>query len=117
MTTPNRTPKDAQDHIPFCADQGIPNLVGTPKKGFGAQSFRVTVPGAAVTYTLVFETEGGMDMADAAYRVEITNHTTQGTGIAPLADRTAKQLILRSVAAADVLEVLVTGTLKGQLVD
>lgn len=115
MPSPNKTPKNAADLVPYCADQGIPNLAGAGQRGVSVQRFQVIVPALAVAYTLIFVPEGGMDMGHADYHVQITNHTTQGTGICDPATRTAKQLEITSVLAADVLEVLVCGRLKGQL--
>jgi len=115
MPSPNKMPKNAADYVAYCADQGIPNLVGAGQRGVSAQMFRVIVPALAVDYTLVFVAEGGVDMADADYHVHLTNHTSEGSGIAALVTRTGKQLVITSVAAADVIEVVVCGKLKGQL--
>jgi hypothetical protein len=115
MPSPNRTPKNAADAVAYCADQGIPNLVAAGQRGVSVQRFQVVVPALAVAYTLIFVPEGGVDMANADYHVQLTNHTHQGTGICDPTTRTGKQLVITSVVAADVLEVLVCGKLKGQL--
>lgn len=112
---PGTLPKDARSQIPFCDDQGMANIMGCPRRGQSIQRFQAVVPGAAVQVTINFAAAGGVPMADALYTVMLTNHTTQGTGLSLPANRTAQDLIVTSVAAADVIEVLVIGPVAGQL--
>lgn len=115
MTANNRTPRDAKQAVVHCAEQGMPNLCGAARRGVSIQHFEVTVPGGAVQVALDFEALGGMRMHDALYTVQLTNHVTQGTGLSLVANRTAAGLLVTSVVAADVLDVLVIGQLAGQL--
>jgi tartrate dehydratase alpha subunit/fumarate hydratase class I-like protein len=106
--------KDAKDHIPFCQDQGIPNLVGTKSPGKSIQG---------LTYTMVlggvvdFEANGlsKMDVSDGKYQVIIQNHTDVGDEAAVAeADKLGHQFTITGPDADDVLDILIFGRLAGQ---
>jgi hypothetical protein len=106
-------PKNAADHIPFCKDQGIPNLVGSSKRGESIQHICTTMPADGI---IVFATFGLSNMANGNYAVIVTNHTDpadQATcaRVARLTDK----FTLAGADAADELDILVIGQLAGQL--
>lgn len=72
MATSN-LPKKAEDHIPYCKDQGLPYLVGAGSAGLAMQAKRVAMP---VDGNIVFADQGMQDMADDAYLVVLQNQST-----------------------------------------
>ena len=103
--------KDAKDYIPYCADQGIPNIPGTNKPGLSMQVLpEWSFPAGGV---LVFEDEGLMNMANAEYGVLVQNQTSAARP-ATVA-KTATGCTLTGPNAADVLDIVITGKLQGQL--
>lgn len=104
--------KNANDLIPYCQDQGIPNLVGTPESGMSVQHIQVTMPADGI---IVFADHGAVDMANEFYGVDIHNHTGANHGIVPTADRKVNQITITGPTTGDVLDIFLFGALKGQL--
>ena len=111
----SRTPKDAEDHIPFCKDQGLHNLCGAGTRGVSIQ----VIPGhvtASDPETLTFADLGLMDMADADYAVFGQNQTDVADQ--PYFDaKAAGSFQMNGPDAADVVDIVVVGRLKGQLAE
>ena len=106
----SRLPKDAKDHIPYCSDQGIPNITGTPSRGVGLQSFQTTMPNGGVI-ALPFK------MENTSYRVYIHNHTREAmAGLVANSDRAINQITVTGPTNGDVLDILIIGQLQGQLI-
>lgn len=104
--------KDAKDFIPYCADQGIPNISGTNKPGLSVQALpEWSMPAGGV---LAFEDEGLMGMADTNYGVVVQNQTSTARP-ATVGSKTATQCTITGPNAADVLDIVITGRLRGQL--
>jgi hypothetical protein len=104
--------KNAKDHIPYCADQGMPNLVAASASGISIQSFQALMPADGV---FVFAEQGLSDMETAAYLVLIHNHTGTTQGTVDNADRTVSQITVTGPTTSDVLDIVIVGQLKGQL--
>lgn len=105
--------KDACDHIPYAADQGMKNLVGAFKRGVSVQSFSVAMPADGI---IKFATLGLSDMADGDYQVYIQNHTDAADeSLVARADRKTTQFTITNTDTADELDILVIGKLAGQL--
>lgn len=104
--------KDAKDLIPYCGDQGMPNLVGTPKAGMSVQHIQAAMPADGI---IVFADHGAMNMASESYGVDIHNHTGSNHGIVPTADRKVNQITITGPTTDDVLDIFLFGALKGQL--
>ena len=113
---PGKKKKNASDQIPFCEDQGMPNLTAAAKSGVAMQHLPVwPMPSGGV---LVFEDQGlvDMDIANGVYSVIIHNHTDAADeGTCLEAVRLNTQLTISGPDDDDVLDVVVIGTLKGQL--
>lgn len=113
---PGKKKKKASAHIPYCEDQGMPNLTAAAKSGVAIQHLAAwPMPSGGV---LVFADEGlsDMDITNGAYSVLIQNHTDAADeGTCLEAVRLNTQLTITGPDAADVLDVVIIGTLKGQL--
>jgi len=105
-------PKDMSTYMPELQDQGVKNLVGTPERGVSIQKFQAEMPADGI---LVFEDNNIENMADENYMVLIHNHTGSNQGIVPTADRETTQLTVTGPTTADLLDVVLIGTVKGQL--
>lgn len=108
--------KDAKDLIPYCDDQGIPNLAAAAKSGVAIQylSDWPMVSGGVV----VFADEGLVDMDVGAdtYAVFIQNQTDAADeATVAAAGKLGTQFTIVGPDVADVLDILIVGTLKGQL--
>jgi hypothetical protein len=112
MATSNLT-KHAEDHIPFCKDQGLPDLVAAPKAGVSIQHLATTMPSGGV---IDFETYGLKNMANVSYCVIVVNHTDgSATGTVSRAARLKTQITVAGPTAGHELDILVIGQLAGQL--
>lgn len=105
-------PKDADKHIVYCKDQGLPNLCGAFARGVSIQFCHYTM--AAAPDTFVFADNGLSDMADDEYVVFPWNQTdVADQGV--VSAKTTKQFVVTGPDAADVVDLLIVGRLKGQL--
>lgn len=113
---PGKMKKNANDYIPFCDDQGMPCLVGTNAPGVSIQKLSGwAMPAGGV---VVFADEGLMDMdVDSdTYCVLIQNQSDAADeGTVAEAAKLATQFTIVGPDVADVLDIVVVGTLKGQL--
>ncbi len=114
-----RTPKDAKDQIPFCDDQGMPNLCGAAARGVAVQHLTWPMESGGV---VVFADVGLSDMeVDAAngyggYVVLIQNQTdVADEGTVAEAAKLPTQITVAGPDVADVLDIAIIGQLKGQL--
>ncbi len=106
-------PKNASDFIPFCKDQGIPNLVGTANKGVSLQGATHAMPADGV---ITFAALGLGDMEDGSYQIVIQNHSDAADeGTVDPATRTSAGFTIVGPDTADVLDILILGRLAGQL--
>lgn len=105
-------PKDLHDLIPALRDQGMKNVTGCPQRGVSIQKFQAAMPADGI---LVFSAHGIEDMADENYAVMIHNHTGSNHGTVANADRAVTQFEVSGPTTADVLDVVIIGTVKGQL--
>lgn len=103
-------PKDANDHIPYMTDQGMPNMVATPGVGVALQVLETTVVAGA----LLFSDAGLSDMADALYTVYAQNDTVQ-TRTATIGSKTTQGFTTTGPSASDIQSYLIVGRLKGQV--
>lgn len=108
--------KDAKDFIPYCQDQGMPNLVGAAVSGQSIQKLSGwPMPTGGV---IVFEDEGlvNMDISNGTYAVFVQNQTDAADeGTVAEAAKLGNQLTIVGPDVADVLDVMIVGTLEGQL--
>lgn len=104
--------KHAKDQIPFCADQGIPDLVGAAKAGVSIQHKVTTMPAGGV---IDFAAYGMQNMASSNYAVIVINHTSAGTGTVAAAARTPTQITITGPTTADEIDIIIIGQLDGQL--
>ena len=104
--------KDAKDYIPFCADQGLPNLVGAASRGLSMQVLIHTV--ASSPEDIVFADQGLEDMYDGNY-VVFTQNQTDVADPGTATGKSATQFTLTGPDAADVVDIVIIGRLKGQL--
>jgi len=105
-------PKDLKDYIPALRDQGMDNVVGSPARGVSIQVFQAAMPADGV---LVFADNGIQDMANVNYFVMVHNHTGSNHGIVANADRLLTQIDVQGPTTADILDVVIIGTVKDQL--
>lgn len=106
-------PKDAIDHIPYCKDQGIKNLVGTYKRGESIQHICSTMPADGI---FLFATFGLSDMANGSYAVFVQNHTDPADeATCARVARLTNQFTLSGPDTGDELDILIVGQLAGQL--
>lgn len=109
MQSASNLPKNASDHIPYCKDQGIPNLVAAPKRGVGMYSFTALMPADGII-ALPYK------MANALYQCFVANITdVADPGAVPYANRTISQITVVGPDTSDVLDILIVGQLDGQL--
>lgn len=107
--------KQAHDSIPFCQDQGIPTFLGASQTGLSFQTILTTMPVGGV---ITFATFGLADMADGDYALFIQNHTDPADeALVARVDRLTTGFTITNTDAADVLDILVVGKLKGQVGD
>ena len=111
-----RAKKDARTQIPYCDDQGMPNLTGAAKSGISLQHLSdYVMPSGGV---VVFVTEGlrDMDVSVDKYSVLIQNHSDAADeGTVTASTKLATQFTIAGPDTGDILDVLIVGTLKGQL--
>ncbi len=111
-----KTKKDAKDYIPYCNDQGMSNLAGAAKSGISIQHLSDwPMPAGGV---VVFADEGlaDMDVDDDNYSVIIQNHTdVADEGTVAASGKLGTQFTIVGPDTADVLDIVIVGTLKGQL--
>ena len=105
-------PKDMKDFMPVLGDQGVKNLVGTPKRGVSIQSFQVAMPADGI---ITFAAVGAEDMADVTYQISIHNHSGTNHGSVLSADKTVTQFKVTGPPAGELLDVIIVGAVKGQL--
>jgi hypothetical protein len=105
-------PKDLADYLPILKDQGIPNVVAAYAKGVGIQYMTLTV--ASDPETVTFADQGLSDMADANYIVLGINQT-DSSDPPSFGTKTTKSFAIAGPDAADVVDILIVGKLKGQL--
>lgn len=108
--------KNAKDHIPFCQDQGIPNLAGTDKPGVSIQHIPewVMVAGGVVVFADVGLAD--MDIEDGIYSVLIQNQTDPADeATVATAAKLSQQLTVVGPDNDDLLDIVIVGKLKGQL--
>ena len=108
--------KNARDQIPYCEDQGMPNLTGAAKSGVSVQHLPdwTMVSGGVV----VFADQGlaNMDVSAAKYSVIIQNQTDPADEATVAASgKLGTQFTIVGPDAGDILDVVIMGTLKGQL--
>ena len=104
--------KHAKDHIPFCKDQGMADLMGATKGAQSIQSFQIPMPNGGV---ITFAAGNVENMADGNYLVLIHNHTGSVQGTVDPASRTAAQFTVVGPTDDDVLDIVVVGTVIGQV--
>jgi hypothetical protein len=108
-----RVAKDACDHIPFAADQGMKNLVGAFARGVSVQTLAIAMPADGV---ITFADNDLSDMADGDYLIFIQNHTdVADEGTVSRAARLVTGFTIVGPDTADELDILVIGKLAGQL--
>lgn len=108
------TPMMAKNYIPYCEHQGMNYLAGAAKAGISIQSGRIAMPAGGV---ITFAALGMENMANGLYHLQMTNHTdTTKAGTVDPATRTSLGFTVVGPTAADVLEILVIGTVYGQAV-
>ena len=104
-------PQDAHRHLPFLADQGIPNLCGAFAQGVSIQVLRIQMPADGV---INFAANGMSDMENDQYAVLIQNHSDpadEGT----VGTRSTLAFTITGPDTNDNLDIIVVGQLKGQL--
>ena len=102
--------KNAEDHIPFCKDQGIVNLCGTNGAGITMQSLTWTMVAGGV---VDFGTEGLTDMHSAVYQVLIQNQSDVADEATVV--KTTGNITIAGPDNGDVLDIVIIGRLAGQL--
>ena len=108
IATTGRAAQDAAAFIPGLADIGILNVVAAAAKGLAVQVLRTTAGAGTLTFV--------DPMANTNYFVFGHNHTDLADQPAVLAsNRTVTGFTFTGGAAADEIEFLVIGQLKGQL--
>lgn len=108
--------KDAKDFIPYCEDQGMPNLAGAGKPGVTVQylSDWAMVSGGVVNF--VDQGLLNMDVTNDTYAVIIQNQTDAADEATVAASgKLGTQFTIVGPDVADVLDIVIVGTLKGQL--
>lgn len=103
--------KKAQDFIPYCKDQGLPHLVGAAAGGVSMQYKRTTMPNDGV---VTFEGLGMQNMANALYAVIVQN-VTDPADVGYVTTLTTAGFTIVGPDTGDAINLIVIGTLKGQL--
>ena len=107
--------KDAADHIPYCADQGMSHLCGATLSGVSVQWKQFTMVAGGV---FNFVNNGLTNMASSAYGVFIQNHSDAADeATVDPATRTQTQFTIVGPDNNDVLDVLIIGPIAGQLTE
>jgi hypothetical protein len=102
-----------KNYIPVLEQKKIPNLVGTAKLGVSMQSFTAAMPAGGV---IVFATNDVANMADGTYQVLIHNQDDQAaSGTVAASAKLATQITVVGPTAADVLDIVLVGTLANQV--
>ena len=99
--------KSAANYIPYCKDQGMPNLVATVKPGVGLYSYTENAPSSGAM-TLPHA------MANATYQIFIIDNAREKAIYATT--KTANTFVPVGATSGDTLDIFVIGTLKDQLV-
>lgn len=107
------TPKRAADHIPFCKDQGMPQLAGAADAGVTVQARKVTQSGAS-PFALAFADHGFAAMENTDY-VVIVQGETAGQPMVDESTMTVDGFSVLNGADTEVLHVVVIGRLAGQV--
>jgi len=108
--------KNAKDFIPYCQDQGIPHLCGAGKSGVSMQKLSGWVMSA--TGIVNFANQGlvDMDITNGTYAVLVQNQTDAADeATIAEADKLGHQFTIVGPDTNDVLDIVIVGTLKGQL--
>ena len=104
--------KNAADHIPYCKDQGMHNLMGAAVSGQSMFMIRTVMPSDGIIVLPYV-------MENTTYAVSIHNHTDQTkSGLAAYVSRTVSQFTITvsgGPSTNDVLDVIIVGQIKGQL--
>lgn len=110
--------KDAKDHIPYCADQGMDNLVGSPSRGMSIQVASFTMGSAPDDFVFADNSDimGNTckNMADGNYEVVVHNQSDPADE-SVVSAKTALQFTITGADAADVLTLIILGRVAGQL--
>lgn len=109
---PGLMPKDLKQSMPALDDQGIKNVVGSPARGVSLQAVTVTMASSPETFT--FAALGLEDMANTSYQV-IPINQTDSTDPASCTTKAVDSFEITGPDAADVVDVLIIGKVKGQL--
>jgi hypothetical protein len=108
--------KNAKDFIPYCQDQGIPQLVGTGRSGVSLQKLSgFAMPAGG---EVVFADQGLSDMniTNGKYAVLVQNQSdVADEATIAEADKLANKFTITGPDTNDVLDIVIVGTLKGQL--
>lgn len=104
-------PKDAKDFIPYCEDQGIPNLCGAFARGVSIQ--HVIYSAGAGADAVLFSEQGLSDMANTAFVVIAMNQTAVARPMA-VSSKAVTGFTITGQNAADVVDLIIVGRLKGQ---
>lgn len=111
-----KSKKNADKYIPYCSDQGIPCLAGAAKPGVSIQMLaNWAMPNGGV---LNFANNGlaNMDISNGSYAVIIQNQTDPADEATVAANaKLSTQLTVVGPDENDVLDIIIVGTLKGQL--
>lgn len=112
----SRMKKNAKDHIPFCEDQGMRNLCGAYAPGVSIQHKAGWAMESGGVFVFADEGLYDMDITNGKYSVIIQNQTDAADEATVAASgKTNKQFTIVGPDVADVLDIVIVGTLKGQL--
>lgn len=104
--------KDLKDLMPALDDQGIKNVCGSPARGISIQAATLTMASSPETFT--FAALGLEDMANATYQVIAINQTDSADP-ASCTTKAVTSFEITGPDAADVVDVIIIGKVKGQL--
>ncbi len=107
------SPKEARDHLPYAADQGMPYLAGAAKAGVSIQQKKVTLVGAA-PHSINLVAQGLSAMEDTSYCVLADGETAARVTVDE-STMTVSGFDLLGGAAAEVVHLVIVGRLKGQV--
>lgn len=111
MAAISNLPKRADAHIPFCKDQGLPYIVGAAKTGVSIQRGQIAMPADGV----ILFSALGFEAMTTGYQVLLHNHTGAVQGTVANNARLFDRFTVVGPTTADVLDIVVIGTLAGQL--
>lgn len=98
--------KSAENYIPYCKDQGMPNLVGTVLPGCSCYAYTALAPSSgAMTLPYV--------MANDSYKIVVQNNTAARQVY--VATKTSTTFTPTGANASDSLDIWIFGQLKDQL--